>query len=201
MTQPRAQTLTVIALAVAVALIAVLGMQNRTLKTGNAQLIERSAAPHAGLTMPAFDAVTSAGDSVTIGSAPEGEKQLLLFFTSTCPICNNTLPAWNEIAQKAAALGEVNVFGIQLDTMQLELGNAGVTALYFPLLNLPDSRLQQWYRVRGVPVTVLLNHEGRVLYSKLGEISERSMIDTVMAAVTDDGPWTTPLGSNLTEVR
>ena len=201
MNRPRAQTLTVIALAAAVALVAILGVQNRSLKSRYGRLLLRSAAPYPGLSMPAFDAVTIAGDSVTIGSAAEGQKQLLLFFTSTCPMSRNTLPAWNEIALEAEAQGKVRVFGIQLDTLQLKLEGSGVGHLQFPVLRLPDSRLRQWYRVRGVPVTVLLNHEGRVLYSRLGEMTERPTIDSVIASFRDAGEWSTPLGGILRAIQ
>lgn len=195
MRQPRSLQLTKFALAAAVTLVAILAVQNRSLKDRHGRLLLRSAAPYSGLSLPAFDAVTIAGDSVTIGSAREGEKQLLLFFTSTCPMCRNTLSAWNEIALGAETKGNVSVFGIQLDTMKLGAEEAGFGHPQFPVLRLPDSRLRQWYRVRGVPVTVLLNHDGRVLYSKLGEIAERTIIDSVLATIRDDDQFSLPLAT------
>jgi hypothetical protein len=132
---------------------------------------------------------------VTIGSAGEGEKQLLLFFTSTCPMSRRTIPVWNEIALETEAQSRASVFGIQLDTMQLDLEYVDVNELKFPTLRLPDRRLHQWYRIGGVPVTVVLNHEGRVLYSKLGEISGQSVIDSVIAAVGDHDLGTAAFGS------
>ena len=195
MRQPRAQQITTIALAAAVTLVAILGIQNRSLKRRYGRLLERSAAPYRGLAVPAFDAVTPVGDTVTIGSAKDGEKQLLFFFSSTCPMSRNTLPAWNEIASEAEKRDPVSVYGIQLDTMNLELQDAGFDHLNFPVLRFPDSRLQQCYGVRGVPVTVLLNYDGRVLYSKLGEIAERPIIDSVLATIRDDDPFSRPLAT------
>ena len=50
------------------------------------------------------------------------------------------------------------------------------------MLRLPDPRLQEWYRIRGVPVTVVLDHSGRILYKKLGGLSDQAKIDSVLTA-------------------
>ena len=191
------RALPTIALTLAVSLVAVLGIQNRALSERNQvlferyrTLIDRANGPYAGLSMPAFDAITSAGESVTVGTAQEGEKQLLFFFTATCPVSRRTIPAWSQIALETNEHDRLSIFGIKLDTVRLQIDDPDTDELRFPIIRLPDPRLVEWYRIGGVPATVVLDHAGRVLYSKMGEISERGSIEAVLAAVRDTAVWT-----------
>ena len=170
------------ALAVALALVGVLGAQNRSLERRYFKLAEQARLPYPGLTVPAFDAATLAGDSVRIGESREGSAQILFFFTSTCPHCKATLPAWNRIASEAGRQGEVAIYGIQLDSAQSGLEYAEAHGLGFPLVTLPDPRIRQWYRVRLVPTTVVLDRTGLVIYARGGEITAQETIDSVLAA-------------------
>ena len=197
MTHRFSSVFPLVGLGLAVVLVAVLGMQNRSLKQRNNKLIERASGPYAGLSMPAFDAVTTEGDSVTIGEIVEGGKQVLFFYTTSCPHSQNTLPAWNQIALEAGEQEEFGVYGIQLDTAQLADEYANANQLRFPVLTLPDRRLRQWYRIGGVPVTVVLGDAGRVLWAKVGEISERHTIDTVLAVVRESALTRMPVASTL----
>ncbi|MFQ5705693.1 MAG: peroxiredoxin family protein [Gemmatimonadales bacterium] len=141
------------ALAVALALVGVLGTQNRSLERRYAALVEQARLPYPGLTVPPFDAATLAGDSVRIGESREGSAQILFFFTTTCPYCTATLPAWNRIASEAGRQGGVAIYGIQLDSAQSGLEYAQAHGLGFPLVRLPDPRIRQLLR------PVVLRHE------------------------------------------
>ena len=197
MTHRFSSVFPLVGLGLAVVLVAVLGTQNSTLKERYRALVERTSGPYAGLSMPAFDAVTADGDSVTIGETAEGGKQVLFFYTTSCPHSQNTLPAWNQIALEAGEQEELGVYGIQLDSVQLAGEYANANQLRFPVLTLPDRRLRQWYRIGGVPVTVVLGDAGRVLWARVGEISERHTIDTVLAAVRDSALTQQPVASTL----
>ena len=172
------------ALAVALALVGVLGTQNRSLEQRYATLAEQARLPYPGLAVPAFDAATLAGDSVRIGESREGSAQILFFLTTTCPYCKATLPAWNRIASEAGSRGEFAIYGIQLDSAQSGLEYAEAHGLGFPLVTLPDPRIQQWYRVHIVPTTVVLDRTGLVVYARGGEITAQETIDSVLAAST-----------------
>ncbi len=169
----------------ALVLVGVLGTQNRSLERRYFALAEQARLPYRGLTVPAFDAATLAGDSVRIGESREGSAQILFFFTTTCPYCKATLPAWNRIASEAGSQGKVAIYGIQLDSAQAGLEYAESYSLSFPLVTLPDPRIRQWYRVRLVPTTVVLDRTGMVVYARGGEITARETIDSVLAAVGD----------------
>jgi hypothetical protein len=185
MRQPRSPQLTKIALAAAVTLVAILGIQNRSIKQRYNTLIEETSGPYAGLSVPAFDAVTLTGDSLTVGLAAEGNKQVLFFFAAACRTSRGTIPAWNRIATEAATHDQFSALGIQLDSANIAIDYPDAEEPAFPVLRLPDPRLQEWYRIRGVPVTVVRDHSGRVLYKKLGGLSDQPTIDSVMIAATN----------------
>jgi len=187
MNQLRSHNITMISLAVAVGLVAILGLQNRSLKSMYSTLVEEISGPYEGLSVPAFDAVTLTGDSVTIGTSPDGERQVLFFFAAACPTSRRTIPTWNSIASAARKNPGFNTYGIQLDAADMKFDYPDVDVVRFPVLRLPDPRLREWYRVGGVPTTVVLDAAGRVVYKRLGGIATESTIDSVLTAARDSG--------------
>jgi len=185
MNQPRSNILTLAALTAAVVLVAILGVQKQSLRLKYNALIEESSGPYAGLSMPSFDAITLSGDSVTIGSESDGSNQVLFFFAAACRTSRGTIPAWNEIAQHATAEDRFSVYGIQLDSATMRIAYPDADEPRFPVLRLPDPRLQEWYRIRGVPATVVLNASGRVAYRKLGGLTRQATIDSVLTAAAE----------------
>jgi hypothetical protein len=80
------------ALVAALVLVAVLASKNQSLQREVRRLRVQDKTPHAGVVVPAFRTATLAGDSVTIGSAAPGTRQVLFFFNTSCPFCIQTLP-------------------------------------------------------------------------------------------------------------
>ena len=93
--------------------------------------------------------------------------------------------SWNRIASTAQSTGRFAVFGIQLDTADITVDYPDADEPTFPVLRLPDARLRQWYRIDGVPITVVLDALGRVAYRKLGGLSDQPTIDSVLTAATE----------------
>ena len=89
---------------------------------------------------------------------------VLNLFAQWCGPCRVELPFYQRLHEAAA--GRLTVLGVDyLDTQPgraLELvQEAGVT---YPLLADPGSRLHAPFRVRGLPVLVLVDETGRVAY-------------------------------------
>jgi len=164
-----------VALASAIALVVALGLQNRSLKERHRELTRLYRGPYPGLYLPAFDAVTIDGDSLRIGEPPDGMSQTLFFFTTTCPHCRATVPAWKQIA------ASVNAVGVQLDSSHLAQDYVRDHGLQFPVVHSSDRRLLRVYRVVGVPLTVVVDASGRVTYSHRGRITDQAVVDSVLA--------------------
>jgi len=173
------------ALAVATLLVVVLAYQNRGLRERISEWRRRATFPHVGMVVPAFGATTLAGDSVTIGETNLGGHQVLFVFNTTCGFCLETLPGWKTVFTEldAPAVLENAVYGISLDPEAETRRYVLDHGLAFPVLCIPDPRLAKLYRAEGVPLTVVLDHNGEMVHVRMGALRERGSIDSVIAAV------------------
>ncbi len=169
-------------LVVALGLVAILAVQNRALEARNAELAERLVFPYRGLVVPAFEGVTLSGDSVRIGSGPDSAlRQVLLFFTTTCPYCKASIPVWNAVATRGRELGFA-VYGVVLDSLDLARAYVAEHGLTYPVVPLPERRLAELYRIRRVPMMLVVDAAGRIRYARWGEVSSGTVLDSVVAA-------------------
>ena len=188
------------ALAGALALVAVLGAQSRGMRDRIVVLERRAFLPYAGMVVPAVQAMTLAGDTITIGDPPSEGRQVLLFFTTTCGYCRETLPAWQQLATTLRSSAEgVEVIGVSLDSPAATVEYVRDESLTFPIVELPDARMRSLYRAKGVPITLVIGDGGRVLHSRMGALTTQNAIDSVFAAVraprtepTDDEVFSIP---------
>ena len=167
-------------------LVVVLATQNRALHHELNDLRLRQHTLQTGLFVPAFRTATLAGDSVTVGQAAAGGYQVLFMFTTTCPHCLATLPAWRRIAEAVGAgpLAGVQVLGISLDGASATGGYVAEHRLTFPVLTFPDNKTARLYRADEVSVTVVLDPDGRVILGRPGGLTDAA-VDSILAAVSD----------------
>jgi len=175
--------LSIAAVAVAALLVVVLALQNRALREEALSMRMRETLPYPGHFVPTFQATTVAGKSVTIGATESGQRQVLFVFRTTCRHSLETLPAWRAIAEGLeAALTDVGVYGISLDSESETLGYVAGNDVPFPVLQFPDAKLKLLYRVGGVPITLVLDHEGEVVYARAGVVRSQAGVDSIIVA-------------------
>lgn len=174
-----------IALTAAAALVVVLSLKVRDLNDRYSKLTERAFRPYAGMYVPTFRTSTLDGAPVTVGESPGAGRQVLFIFTTTCPYCQSTLPAWRQIKASLDTVRSVPVavYGITLDSVPVSRGYAARNRLPFPVVRFPEDKLTAIYRAGSVPLTVVLDEEGRMIHSRLGELKGKPAIDSVLAAV------------------
>ncbi len=174
-----------IALTAAAALVVVLSLKVRDLNDRYSKLTERAFRPYAGMYVPTFQTSTLEGAPVTVGESPGAGRQVLFIFTTTCPYCQSTLPAWREIKASLDTVRSVPVavYGITLDSVPVSRGYAARNKLPFPVVRFPEDKLTAIYRAGTVPLTVVLDENGRLIHSRLGELKGKPAIDSVLAAV------------------
>jgi hypothetical protein len=166
-----------IVMLVAVALTVVLALQVRSLRRRYLDLRLSSNEPYAGYPVPRATGVTPSGDSVTIGDPSPAAHQLLFFFTTTCEYCRATVPAWNVLTSGITDDERWAVYGVQLDAGR---STALERQLRFPVVILTDRRLGVWYRIRAVPLTMIVSDSGVVVYAKIGEIVDSVVVDSIL---------------------
>jgi peroxiredoxin len=170
-----------VALTVAAALVVVLGMRVRALNRENEELFRRFTRPSAGMYVPAFTTRSTDSATVTVGSP--ARRQVLFVFTTTCPFCRTSIPAWTRIGRAAeAAYGRGAAVGLSLTGADSTLAYVRGHGLAYPVAGFPDTRTRSLYRSRMVPVTLVVDSTGRVVFSRIGEVTEGVATDSVLAA-------------------
>lgn len=137
---------------------------------------------HPGQHVPTVRAATLTGDSVTIGETSPGRSQVLIFFTTTCPYCRATLPAWRDLTRSllADSAGRHDVYWVSLSSPDSTREYVKDHAIAAPVAFLPDKKVRRVYGVHGVPVTVVLDARGRVLHTRRTVLATAASIDSVM---------------------
>ena len=171
------------ALAVALSLVVVLARQQQSLRARYNDLNGRLQNPHAGMFVPTFRAANVDGDSVTIGRVRGSGRQLLFFLTTTCPYCIQSLDAWRALDAACDTLGGVEVYAVSMDSLAETRLYAGRHRLRMTVALLPERKLAILYRAHRVPVTMVVDSAGRVLYARRGVFEGDLARDSVLKAL------------------
>jgi peroxiredoxin len=177
------------ALAVAAALVVLLGWQKRGLITdleqAQYQLREARTMPIRGMWMPAFQAPTLEGQQATIGEVQGEGRQVLMMYTTSCPFCLSSIPAWKQIKAATDTMTSIRaaVYGVSLDSVNVTREYIAKHQLPYQTVRFPDEKVAGMYRAGTVPVTLVLDERGRTIYSRTGELKDPVAIDSVMQAI------------------
>lgn len=182
-----AAALLVALLATVALLIRVTQLKRVAEKSWN-DLYETAMYAHAGMYVPAYAAVTIGGDSVQVGEVPAGERQVLYFFTTSCPYCRASLPAWTAIGSEAASRPDVQVLGIAVDSSSALDEYVGEHALTYPVIRMASARYARLFRAGGVPLTMVVEPGGRVAYARRGEFSSPMLSDSLRSVLAREFP-------------
>ena len=132
-----------------------------------------------------FPPLTVAGlDSTTrvVGAGP-ARSQVIAAFTASCPFCRQSQPEWRSLATRLDSLGDV-------DMVWLSESPRDSTVSYAAEHQLPTSRvvleadkaLMRAARMRGVPLTLLVDSAGIIRYVHAG-VFTHVQADSVLLAV------------------
>jgi peroxiredoxin len=134
--------------------------------------------------VPTFSASTTNGDSVVIGKLNDTTaRQVIFIMTSTCPYCRKTIPSWRRIALRLSSnpARRIKVLALTPDSLNNAKWFGDSEKFPFPLVVFPNRKLVQLSRATVVPQTIVLNSDGRVLYSKTGLIASKLLEDSVVS--------------------
>lgn len=192
------------ALGISVVLIVTLSLEMHAARVAYADLARRAQEPHAGIFVPTFTAQTLAGKRITVGRSSAGGRQLIVVFTGICPFCRASVPTWRWLAveaMKGAQSRHVEVVGISWDSMDDTRRFLAEQHITFPVVRFPERKLGVLFRSRNVPVTMVLDSAGRVLYGHVGALTEALARDSVLAALFSDPPPSPPQGPTVVPTR
>jgi len=107
-----------------------------------------------------------------------GKVVVVNFWASWCPPCREEIPGLIRIQRKLAGNG-VQVVGIAVDSVDKSRQAASEMAISYPVLvaevQIIDVTRRLGNRAGGLPFTVVLDREGRLVATHLGLLSEAQL--------------------------
>jgi len=177
-------------LIVAVALLIRVGQAKRTVEESWNELYDYATNPTPGMFVPVYEGVTTAGDTVALGETTPGRRQILYFFTTSCPYCRASVPSWKALAELADSRADAEVFGVAIDSAHLTPPYQDEHDLTYPVVGMHDQRYAGLFRAGSVPVTMVVNPNGQIAYARLGEFSTEAALDSVRVVLDQPLPET-----------
>ena len=133
-----------------------------------------------GSEAPGFDLMSAGGSPVSLEDH-RGAVVLLNFWATWCAPCRTEMPLLQSAYETYEGQGFV-VLGIDFDEPATAVMDYGQElGLTFPLLLDPGGEIQQLYKVRGYPTTVVLDREGRIQAYHIGVLAQ-SQLDGYLEA-------------------
>jgi hypothetical protein len=175
--------------------VLVLGLQNRSLRQQDRDLVLRFGKPHPGLIVPAFAAKSLAGVTISVGEGVGDDRQILFFITASCEYCQRSLPALQSVdsALNRHPDSHTKLLAITLDSSTITLQHiVDSVGLSVPILVLPSRRLALLYRVRAVPQLMIVDAAGRTIYAREGALVGPGVVDSVVTAAVSRRPAVVP---------
>lgn len=133
---------------------------------GGADAAERALEPRPA---PAYGAVTLQGDSITLADL-RGEVVLLNVWATWCTPCRQEIPELQALHEEHADEG-LRVVGVTVDSRAAEsqvhqfIDDSGMT---YDVWKDPDQTAVSTFEAIGVPLTVLIDRDGRMVWRHLG---------------------------------
>jgi len=123
-----------------------------------------------GKPAPNFILKTLDGKEVSLNDY-RGKVVLINFWASWCPPCREEMPLFRKVYENYKDKG-FELLAISIDASQeAVIRFVKDYGLSFPVL-LDDGRVSNLYRVQGLPTSILVDREGRIVKVRLGEYKE-----------------------------
>jgi peroxiredoxin len=142
--------------------------------------------PFVGQWTPTIRATALDGTPTILGETLPGRVQVLFYFTTTCPYCAENLGDWKALAARleADSLRRFDVHWVSLsepDSTRRYVAEHGISgSVVIP----PGWKEILVSRVKGVPMTLVLDHQGRVAHAHPSLFRTRLAVDSVIAAAS-----------------
>ena len=182
------QPILMLTIVISVGLLVRVALGKQAAEERERRLFDRTQNPRAGVYVPIYETTSITGESVRLGDPEPGTRQVLLFFNTTCPYCLNSVPTWNALTGLADSRDDVTAIGVALDSTHLVTAYRSDHDLRYPVVELDDPRFVRLFRVTTVPLTMVIEPDGRVAYARRGQFASQVFVDSVRAVLDQPVP-------------
>ena len=126
-----------------------------------------------GAPAPDYRSVTVRGDTVSLASL-RGRTVLLNVWATWCHPCREELPVLQQLHEDHAARG-LTVIGVSIDAVGASTAIEEFAAEYgvtYQLWHDPNDAVSTTFQGIGVPLSVLIDHDGILRWKHLGPVRE-----------------------------
>lgn len=99
-----------------------------------------------------------------------GKVVMLNFWATWCPPCRREIPSMESIYQDLQKEGFMVLAVNEFEDPDHVFAYTGQLSVFpsFPILFDSDSKVSQYYQVKGLPTTLLINKQGQIVYRAVG---------------------------------
>jgi methylamine dehydrogenase accessory protein MauD len=145
------------------------------LPPGGALMIDQG--PAVGTAAPRFEVSDLAGQPVVIGATPDGLCTLLLFVSSTCPVCRKLLPLVGSLASAEADWLRIVLVGDgEPEAEAARMRRYALRSVPFVL----SEAVGRGFRIGRLPYAVLMDQDGFVRAK--GLVNSRQHLESLFEA-------------------
>lgn len=178
------RVLTALSIVVVLGTVLLQALETRQLRSSVQEWRRRAQWPAVSLGFPPLAVQSLDGTASIIGVGPN-RPQVVAVFTTSCPYCRESQSSWRSLASRLDSLGDT-------DMVWLSLSPHDSTASYAVEQHLPvnrvmlgaDAALLRAARIRGVPLTLVVDSGGVVKYVHAGIFTRAQEDSVVLAART-----------------
>lgn len=128
---------------------------------------------------PAFELDDLRGGGTISLSQFTGRPVVINFFASWCVPCRKEMPGLQAASHRFE--GSVSFLGVDHeDSRNQALELVAKTGVTYPTAYDPDGRTAKAYMLRGLPSTVFVSPDGRIVATRLGELKRSELEDTIV---------------------
>ena len=120
-----------------------------------------------GQAAPGFTLKSLGGKNLSLREY-RGQVVMINFWATWCGPCRQEMPALNALYEKYRSAGFM-LFGVNVDAESASAAQmAGKLKVSYPILFDTDKKASELYRVNTMPMTVLVDRDGKIRYVQPG---------------------------------
>ena len=165
----------------------ILSRQNQSLKEKISNIISHQTISklEEGELVPPLTFETLEGITSKLSFPGSKDSYLLFFLKVDCPHCNNTLGKWVMLTD-VLNHEKCSILGLSLSDRVETQKYVRDNNIPFTLGVISDSQIVDNYKISGVPMTLIVNPEGKVKTCILGELTDKN-VDDIISEIRGQG--------------
>ena len=156
---------------------------------------ERNKITYTGREMPDFEATTTDGETVSLGSLMDGkEVTVVVLFATWCGPCEKEFPEMDAVYQKYQ--DKMSMIGLDVDNMDSEESAkeyADSHGLSFPIAYFPEGSIDD-IKAGAYPTTLIIDRNGKIGMHRVGSVPDAATFENIVTQFMGDDYQETQVG-------